>query len=192
MSDRERQAALDRARRGDRQALGELLDGFRPYVRAIAHALRDRRVQARLDDSDLVQDALLAAHRGFADFRGATVAEFTVWLRRVVLGAAGHTVRDQVAAAKRDPARERPAAGLEHLLADGRSSPSDVLLRHEQAAHVAAALARLPDEMQQVLLARHVDGLPHAAVAERLQRSEGAVRMLYLRALRRLRDLYRE
>jgi RNA polymerase sigma-70 factor (ECF subfamily) len=56
---------------------------------------------------------------------------------------------------------------------------------------MADALSRLPEDMQQVLLGRHVDGRSHAEIAAALGRTEGAVRMLYLRALRRLRELYR-
>ena len=54
---------------------------------------------------------------------------------------------------------------------------------------MADALARLPEDMQEVLLGRHVDGLHHAAIAHKLGRSEGAVRMLYLRGLQQLRNL---
>jgi RNA polymerase sigma-70 factor (ECF subfamily) len=53
---------------------------------------------------------------------------------------------------------------------------------------MAEALARLPDDMQQVLLGRHMDGLSYAELAGRLGRTEAAVRVLYTRALRRLRD----
>ena len=70
-------------------------------------------------------------------------------------------------------------------------SPSDQAVRHEEAAALAEALSRLPDDMQQALLGRHLDGLSHAELARTLGRSETAVRMLYLRALRRLRELYR-
>jgi RNA polymerase sigma-70 factor (ECF subfamily) len=184
--------ALQRARQGDGQALGELLESFRPYVRVIVHGLRDRRVQARLDDSDLIQDALLEAHRSFADFRGTTVAELTVWLRQIVLRSAGHTLRNHLATGKRDPDREQGADAWRDRLADAGSSPSAVAIRQEQALRMAEALAQLPDDMQQVLLLRHVDGLTHAAIGQQLERTETAVRMVYLRALRRLREVYRE
>jgi RNA polymerase sigma-70 factor (ECF subfamily) len=68
------------------------------------------------------------------------------------------------------------------------SSPSAHAIRQEQAAQMAEALARLPEEMQQVLLLRHVDDLTHPEIAEQLGRSPAAIRMLYLRALRRLRE----
>ena len=53
---------------------------------------------------------------------------------------------------------------------------------------MAEAVARLPEDMQAVILGRHVDDAPYAELAARLGRSEGAVRVLYTRALRRLRD----
>jgi RNA polymerase sigma-70 factor (ECF subfamily) len=187
----DRQAALDRARAGDTAALGELLGNLRPYVRLLVRTLRRGRAPARFDDSDLVQDALLEAHRGFAAFQGRTVAEFTSWLRTIVRRTVGRTLRDHLETSKRAAGREEGAGGLDAVAA-AESTPSQSLVRDEQAAEMAAALARLPDAMQQVLLGRHVDGLSHAELAARLGRSEQAVRVLYTRALRRLREEYRE
>jgi RNA polymerase sigma-70 factor (ECF subfamily) len=184
----EQQTALDRARAGDREALGRLLDSYRPYVRLLVRSLRRGRVPGRLDDSDLIQDALLAVHRSFDGFHGGTVAEFTAWLRAVVLRAAGHTLRGHLAAGKRDAGREETGDVLAGQLVAPGSSPSQQAVRHELAARIAEALARLPEDMQTVLLGRHMDGLSHAALAERLSRSVGAVRVLYTRALRCLRE----
>jgi RNA polymerase sigma-70 factor (ECF subfamily) len=184
----EQQAALDLARAGDSDALGRLLDGSRSYIRLLVRSLRRGRVPGRLDDSDLIQDALVEAHRSFARFHGTTVAEFTAWLRAVVVRAAGHTLRAHLTAGKRDVGREEVGAALAEQLADSGSTPSEQAARHELAARMADALARLPEDMQQVLLGRHVDGLSHAALAQQMGRSEGAVRVLYTRALRRLRE----
>jgi RNA polymerase sigma-70 factor (ECF subfamily) len=177
MNGGEREAALDRARRGDAQALGELLESYRPYVRVLIRAFRDERLQARLDGSDLIQDALLEAHRCFAQFRGAAVAELTAWLRQIVLRTAGRTLRGHLGTEKRDASREQSAGAADFAVADG-GTPSDQAIRHEQAARMAEALARLPDDMQQVLLGRHTDDLSYTVLAERLGRSEAAVRVL--------------
>jgi RNA polymerase sigma-70 factor (ECF subfamily) len=187
----EQQAALDLARQGDSQALGNLLESFRPYVRLIVRALRGRRLQARLDDSDLIQDALVEVHRHFPRFEGSTVEELVAWLRPIVLRSAGHTLRGHLETGKRDIGREQGEAGLEGA-ADKGSSPSAQVIRAEQTVQMAQALARLPDDMQQVLLGRHLDGLSYADLAQRLGRSEGAVRVLYTRALRRLREVCQE
>jgi RNA polymerase sigma-70 factor (ECF subfamily) len=181
------QATLERARRGDAGALGELLESYRPYLSVLARALHQQRLQARVDDSDLVQDALLEAHRNFAGFRGSTLEELTAWLRQIVVRAAVRRTRDHLTAGKRNATREQPLGARSDLPQAG-SSPSDQAIRHEEAARVAAALGRLPDDMREVLLGRHLEGDSYAALAERLGRSEGAVRVLYTRALRRLRD----
>ena len=136
-----------------------------------------------------MQDALLEAHRSFGTFRGTTVAELVVWLRQIAVRSAGHTLRGHRETAKRDLAREQP---VQDLAVASDNSPSAVAIRHEQAARMAEALGRLPGDMQQVLLGRHMDGLSHAEIAQRLGRSEGAVRVLYTRALRRLRELFKE
>jgi RNA polymerase sigma-70 factor (ECF subfamily) len=190
MTDAEQQASLAQARRGDAQALGALLDSFRPYVRVLVRTLHRGRLQSRLDDSDLIQDALLEAQRQFGRFQGETVAELVAWLRPLVLRSAGHTLRSHLGTGKRDAGREQ--CGVNEQVVDPASSPSSQAIRQEQAARLAARLARLPDDMQQVLLGRHVDGLSYADLAQRLDRSEGAIRVLYTRALRRLRQECRE
>ena len=192
MGPAERLEALHGARRGDAQALGKLLDSFRPYVRMIVRGRQDPRLQGRLDESDFVQDALLEAHRSFVSFRGNTVAELAAWLRQIVVRTAGHTIRGFAGTAKRNLDCECPGGdALDGLAISPAESPSDQAIRHEEAASLAEALSLLPDDMQQVLLGRHLDGLSHAELARALGRSETAVRMLYLRALRRLRELYR-
>jgi RNA polymerase sigma-70 factor (ECF subfamily) len=190
MNVRERQTALERARQGDDAALGQLLESFRPYVRVIVRALRDGQVPSRLDDSDLIQEAMLEANRAFAKFRGLTVAELAVWLRRIVVRSAGRTLKVQLTTGKRDPGREQPIESFAEVLANSGTSPSELLIRQERAERITAVLAQLPEDMQSVLLYRHVDGLPHAEIAERLGRSEGAVRVLYVRALERFREIY--
>jgi RNA polymerase sigma-70 factor (ECF subfamily) len=186
----DRQALLDHARRGDLSALGELFQSFRPYVRVIVQGACAARLQGKLDDSDLIQDALLEAHRGFSGFRGATVGELTMWIRQIVLRSIGHQLRSFAGTGKRDLAREERALDLD-ARADSASSPSEQAIRHEQAARMAEALAQLPEDMQRVLLGRHRDGLGYGALAAQLQRSPEAIRMLHVRALRCLRAHYR-
>ena len=190
MDFRERQVALERARQGDGHALGELLESFRPYVRKIACDLEQGRRSSTADDSDLVQDAFLEVQGSFAGFRGTTVAEFVSWLRRIALRTAARGLRQ---AANDGSARavEGSADDIAEVMADSGSSPSEHAIRQEQAGRITEALARLPADMQQVVHARHVDGLSHAAIAQILGRSEGAVRVLYVRALSRLRELYK-
>jgi RNA polymerase sigma-70 factor, ECF subfamily len=192
MPPEDRQAQLDRARGGDSAALGELFQAYRPYIRVIARAAREGCAPARLDDSDLIQDTLLLAHRAFGRFRGTTVAEFAGWLRQLTLRTVGHTVRAHLGTGKRDAALEQPLADFDALAVPDGSSPDGRAAQHERAAKIAAAIEQLPEEMQQVVLGRLLDGLPYSALAARLDKSEGALRVVYTRALRRLREILGE
>lgn len=187
LSPESRQAALERASRGDADALGELLGEFRPYVHCLIQAGRRGFATPRFDDSDLTQDAVLLAHQAFGQFRGETVAEFTVWIQRVARTAVTRAFRAHRDAGKRDAGREveiEDAAAI----TDGRRSPGSSAVQHEYAALVAAAINRLPEDMRAVVHGRHLEDLSYAELADRIGRSEGAVRVLYTRALRKLRE----
>jgi RNA polymerase sigma-70 factor (ECF subfamily) len=188
MTATDQQALLDRAVEGDAEALGALLESLRPYVRFLVRAVRRGRLGSRLDDSDLIQDALLEAHRNIAHFQGRSLAQLLAWLRPLVVRSAQHGLRGHLGTAKRDASREEAGPALAELVPDPGSSPSSQAIRQEEILRLAACLGRLPEDMQQVLLGRHADGHSHAALAEQMGRSEAAVRVLYMRALRRLRQ----
>jgi RNA polymerase sigma-70 factor (ECF subfamily) len=84
---------IDRARVGDTSVLGRLLDGYRNYLTLLARLTLQRRLQGKLDESDLVQDAFLEAYRDFGQFRGTTEKELTSWLRRILAHNLGNVVR---------------------------------------------------------------------------------------------------
>ncbi len=183
---------LARARGGDQQALGVLLEEYREYLRMLARGRVGRELQVRLDPSDLVQEALLEAHRDFGQFLGQTEAELTVWLRRILV----RNLADQLKhhhSQKRDYEREQPLAMLveqaHEALAAPLSTPSAHAIRREQAVLLASALAKLPEDYREVIAMRHLEGQSFEAIAAAMGRSSGAVRMLWMRALERLGGL---
>lgn len=188
MVENAQQRLLDEARRGDRAALGELLEQFRPYVRVLVQAAWHRDAAARQDVSDLIQDTMVVVHEAFTRFRGGTVPEFAGWLRVLTLRTVGHAVRSQVMTGKRSISREAVLQDLDQIALPQSHGPDEEAKRHEQAALVAAALERLPADMQQILRGRMFDSCSYAELAGRMQRTEGALRVLYTRALRRLSD----
>lgn len=72
---------LDRARRGDGPALGQLLERYRNYLCLLAQVQIGRRIQGKFDVSDVVQETFLEVHRGIGQFRGDTEAQYLAWLR---------------------------------------------------------------------------------------------------------------
>src|SRR5581483_5654923 len=93
---------------------------------------------------------------------------------------------------QRRRALQRSSADFEAALASPRSSPSAQAQRRELAALVADQVAQLPPSYREVIVLRNLEGLPFEEVARRMGRTAGAVRVLWLRALDRLRHLHPE
>ncbi len=190
---------LAKAKSGVGDSLGNLLQLYTNYLRLLAASQIDHRLRARVAPSDVVQETFYEAQRDFDQFRGETEREFLAWLRRILVNNLARLVEEHVLAAKRDVRREislerisagveRSTARLEEVLVDQGASPSSRVQNRERAAILADLLAELPGDYNEVLLLRHVKGLPFKEVAEQMGRSQGAVRMLWLRAIGQLRS----
>jgi RNA polymerase sigma-70 factor (ECF subfamily) len=177
-----------RFRQGDQQALGILLDHLRPYARVIIRNMREDDRQPGADESDLIQEAFLQATNSAGTFQGVSVGELVRWLRTIVIRTTYRSLQSADEMACTDPEE----ANLATLVVDPGPAPADEAVRHEQSASMAVALSRLPEEMQQVLRGRLADDLDYATLSTRLGRSSGAVRVLFVRALRKLRDVWSE
>jgi RNA polymerase sigma-70 factor (ECF subfamily) len=186
---------LELAQRGDHEALGALLAMHRRYLALLARTQISRRLQGKVDASDLAQETLLEAHKHFPIFRGTSEAAFTAWLRSILAGLVANHVRRYFGTQQRDARLERSLAieidgtscALERGVVAAIASPSENAVRREAALLLADALELLPDHYRQVILLRHVDGLSFAEVAARLERSVDSVEKLWVRALARLR-----
>ena len=73
-------------------------------------------------------------------------------------------------------------------MAQLRASPSQQAVQRKLDVLLADVLARLPDNYREVLILRHLNGLSHETVAQRMNRTAGAVRMLWTRVLVALRQ----
>jgi RNA polymerase sigma-70 factor (ECF subfamily) len=188
------------ARKGGSEELGRLLQFYRDYLHLLARTQVDLHLARRASPSDLVQETLLNACRGFSRFRGTTESELLAWLRKILLNNLRRLVSHEVTARKRSLRREvsldqclddleRSAAAFEDFFASQASSPSRSARRRESAAILAAKLAELSPAHRDVIVLRNLEGLSFDEVAERMGRSAGAVRMLWLRALGKLREI---
>jgi RNA polymerase sigma-70 factor (ECF subfamily) len=191
------------ARQGSNSCLGRLLALYTNYLKLLVGAQLDSRLRARVSPSDIVQESFFEAHRDFAEFRGKSISEFVVWLRRIVVNNILRVVEQHVLTEKRDVRREvsldelgrrleQSTARLETLLAIQTDSPSSCAARHEDELLLADTLAQLPDDYRDVIVLRHIEGLPFEEVARRMDRSAGAVRMLWLRALKKMREAMKD
>jgi RNA polymerase sigma-70 factor (ECF subfamily) len=183
------------AQAGDGEALGRLLELYRNYLTLLARLQIDRRLQGKVDASDLVQETFLKAHGNFGQFRGVTEGELVSWLRRILATTLVSLARHYLGRRRRDVRLERElAAGVEESsrvleggLAAKQSSPSHEAARREQAVLLADGLGQLPKDYREVLILRHLEGLPFPEIACRMNRTTGSVEKLWIRALARLR-----
>ena len=193
------QQLLTEARQDGPQFLGRLLQFYYNYLRLLASAQIGDKLQARVSPSDVVQETFLDAHRNFCRFRGQTEREFLAWLRRILTNNLARLVEQHVHAEKRDVRREvsidqfgavveQSTARLNQMLADQAQSPSAIVAGRESAVILADKLAEMPPDYREVIVLRHVQALSFKEVADRIGRSPGAARMLWLRAIAHLRQ----
>ena len=186
---------LAAARAGDAAARDRLFGACRSFVATAARCHLQRRLQAKVDASDVVQQSLLEAHRGFDGFAGETPQEWLGWLKRIVAHNAYDAAKRYRGTAKRDAGREVPLAahadashGWHEQPIDPASSPSGRAIRWEQELLLAAAMEALDEDHREVLFLRNIERLPFEEVARRMGRSSGACRMLWMRAIAALKE----
>lgn len=187
------QLLLEQAQAGSDESRGQLLASYTDYLTLLARVQIGRRIQGKVDPADVVQETFLDAHRQFKLFRGTT--ELVAWLRRILAGQLALTMRRFLGTKSRDVALERELGvqldqssdSMDRDLADSISTPSQRASRREQAVLLVDALAKLPDDYREVIVLRHLEGLPFGEVAERMGRSENSVQKLWVRALASLR-----
>jgi len=192
---KEFQEMVQLARQGDRDALGRVLEGYRPWLHILAERQIGGALGRRVDASDIVQQTFLEAHRDFGGFLGAGGPEVMAWLRRILDHNVAETIRNQALVAKRAIGREESvgrgqddSAPTRRELTSGRSSPSQRAMRGEEAALLAQAIEGLPDDQREAVRLRHLEGWTLAEIAEHLGRSPAAAAGLIKRGLQGLRD----
>jgi RNA polymerase sigma-70 factor (ECF subfamily) len=192
---------IDKARQGNRTSLGELLQQYRNYLSVLASSQIDKRLLPRVSPSDVVQETMLRAQKNFVQFRGESEQELLAWLRQILVNNLATFVEQHMIAARRDLRREvsmnqlgaaveKSTIRLAALLADRGNSPSMVVQRREDAVVLADRLSQLSPDYCEVLVLRNLQQLSFEEIAQRLNRSVGATRMLWLRAIDKLRSLY--
>jgi RNA polymerase sigma-70 factor (ECF subfamily) len=189
---------LRRAGGGDPAARDELLQRHRPRLRQLVALRLAPRLAARIDPSDVVQEALAEAFGKLAAYLRQRPLPFYPWLRQLALERLARLHREHVRAGKRSVLREAGSFGplpddsalelIDRLRRPG-SSVGSRLRREEQRSCLQAALGRLSPADREVLVLRHVEQLDTGEVAAVLGLSESAVKMRHLRAIDRLRAL---
>ena len=188
---------MRQAAEGDQVACGRLLESHRSRLRRMVELHMDRRLAARLDSSDVVQDALADAVQKLPGYLRDRPVALYPWLRQLAWERLIQLHRRHLYAQKRSVAREErwthplwedSAQELAERLLSLGSSPSSRLRREEVRARVLTALGRLSASDREVLVLRHLEQLTPGEIASVLEVSETVVYTRHLRALERMRE----
>lgn len=189
---------LQQAGRGDSAARSLLLNRHRDQLRRMVAIRMDRRLQARIDPSDVVQDALAEADRTLADFLRRRPMPFYVWLRSIAWQRLVRMNEKHLKAGRRSvlkeaaslcQASENSTALLVDRLALSFEAPDRRILLAELKGRVLTALGQLTAEDRELLVLRYLEQVPFREISQILGCSDGAVRTRHVRALRRLGNI---
>lgn len=157
----------------------------------------DRRIAARVDASDVVQDVLLEASRRLDEYIRDPKMPFHLWLRQLAKDRIVDMHRRHRAAQRRSVDREqrltapafadRSSLDLAAQLQDAEPTPAAATIRNELQRRFLAALDELAEDDREIIFMRHFEHLGNSEAAAALGISPPAAGMRYLRALRKLR-----
>jgi len=187
---------LNQARDGDDAARDQLFEKCRAYVGFMARSQMETWMNAKIDASDLIQQTMMDAHKGFDQFRGDSEGEWIGWLKKILQHNAVDFCRHYKGTEKRDANREISfAQSQSQSLFRGAAepdaeveTPSEVIMRKENEILLADELSKLPEDYQEVIYLRNMQQLPFKEIADQMDRSQGAVQMLWLRAIKQLQE----
>ncbi len=189
---------IQAARAGNPDAVNQLLDRHRAAIHRLVEMRLDRKVQQRVDVSDVVQDVLVEASGRLDKYLSDPAMAFHLWLRQIAWDRIIDTYRRHRVSAKRSMDREQPirTGGVDEStmdlaiqLSDPGMGPAAIATQHEIAQRIETAIEKLDDTDREVILMRHYEHLSNMEISEVLGLQPPAASMRYLRAVRRLRTV---
>lgn len=190
---------IERARGGDTLAVGEIFALHRKRLRRMVEMRLDRRLQGRIDASDVIQEAHMEVAERLTEYLSDPKLPLFLWLRLVVGERMAKLHRTHLGTQKRDAALEvsifreaLPAASsaalAAHLLGK-HTSPTQAAVRAERLMRLQEAINTLDPIDREILSLRHFEELSRTEAAQALGIEEGAAAKRYVRAMKRLKDL---
>lgn len=197
-----------RARSGESDALGELCDVYRNYLRMLARTGLGPKLKERVEISDVVQETLIEVIRQFPAFTGQDEVALVGWLRRLIaqkladLGRYHSRVKRGGGDAPYplDAPLSGPfgalafgtqpggkSANLAELLTLSQTSPSEAASRREATVLLADALTKLPADQAEVLWLYHVEGMSFDAIGQHTGVTRKVIRGIWAKGLASLR-----
>ncbi|MGE0605903.1 MAG: sigma-70 family RNA polymerase sigma factor [Pirellulales bacterium] len=191
------QELVKRVRLKDATALAELVELRRPALLAFVERQLSSAMKRKVEAEDIVQEASAEAVRALPSM-DLTERDPFGWLCQVAERRIIDAHRRLFGAQKRDASREVSLAApsddgertpLVDLLIASMTTASQVLSRNRRELQLMAALSSLPEEQREALRLRYMEGLPSKDIAERLGKTDGAIRVMLSRSLVKLQEI---
>jgi RNA polymerase sigma-70 factor (ECF subfamily) len=193
------QEMLARAAAGDREAIAELLERYRPRLRRMVALRLDPRLASRVDASDVIQEGYLDAMQRLEEFVRDPSVPFYIWLRFLVgqrvleqhrrhLGSAGRDIGREVSIYRGAMPGASSGALAVQLLGD-LTSPTQAAVRAERKIRLQEALNSMDPLDREILVLRHYEQMTNAEAAAALDLNFKAASKRYTRALERLQEI---
>jgi RNA polymerase sigma-70 factor, ECF subfamily len=197
--DSETTSLIDCARAGDSSAWGALMERYRERLRRMVALRLDRRLQGRVDASDVIQEGYADAAVRLEEYSRDPPMPFFLWLRFLVGQRLAEQHRHHLGVQARDAGRdislyrcampETTTAALAAQLLGKHTSPSQAAIRAERKVWLQEALNRLDPIDREILALRHYEQLSNGETATVLGLDKSAASKRYARALVRLKDI---
>ncbi len=190
---------LQRAAAGDSEALREVFAHYRDRLKRMVRLRLSRRLQGRIDDSDVLQESFLEISRKLPDYVREPQLPFFLWLRHLTGLKLAEVHRRHLGTQMRNADREvslhrgglpeADSASLAAQLLGKLTTPSQAAVKAEQRIYVQEALNSMDPVDREVLALKHFEQLSTAEIAEVLGLSKAGAGSRYLRAIKRLREI---
>jgi RNA polymerase sigma-70 factor (ECF subfamily) len=189
---------IDRAATGDSAALAELFGRYRKRLRAMVRLRMDRRLQGRVDPSDVLQEAYLDVAQQLPTYLAKPELPFYLWLRLTTGQRLMRLHRQHLGAAIREAGREvslhrgalpqASSVSLAAQLLGKMTSASKAVERVEIQLRLQAALNGMDEMDREIIALRHFEELSNTEAAQVLGLEPSAASKRYIRALKRLQE----
>jgi len=189
---------IARLKKHDANALAAFIQSHRPQLMAFIERQLGTALRRKVEPDDIYQETCAEAIRALPTAEMGDRDPFS-WLCQIAERRIIDLHRRFFDAKKRDAGREVPLgsgggtdtqpAGLINMLVASMTTPSKAFSRNAREALLNEALLKLPDEQREALRMRYVENLPSKQIAEKLGKSDAAVRVMLTRSLKKLQDL---
>ena len=195
MNDNEAQL-VERLKQGDADALAEFIELHRARLIGYIEKNLGTALRRKVEAEDMFQEISADCVRAVADVEFGDRDPFS-WLCQMAQRRIIDAHRFFFDAQKRDASREiglsggdrTGQAGLVNLLVASITSPSAVFSRDQKEFRLQEAIAQLPEDHREVMRLRYVEGLPTKQIADQIGKTDGSVRVILTRTLKKLEDL---